>query len=125
MTRFRGVAAQSYGIYTFGFEVFGYFLRCLALVDENEDPFNVAVFSFQVSGVGETVFGGCFTDGPDGVGAGEGFVAAIGFFVNVYNTELDAAGNGVEVWGYETSDVREASAEVVVETTGDGGRAQD
>ena len=68
---------------------------------------------------------GGFADGPDGVRTGEHFVAVVGLLVHVHDTELDPPGDGVEVGRDETAHVGEALAEVRVQTSGDGCRAED
>ena len=91
-------------------EVIRHLLRLFALVYENEDAFRFYGF-FALCRV---VVGVGFADLPDCVGAGEHFVAAVGVLVYVYDAELDAAGDGVQVGGYETGHVGEAFGKVFV-----------
>lgn len=130
------VATEGEGVDAFGSEVGGHLGGFFALVDEDEDAFEIDAFGRELvvaagygwgsgGGVCEDVLGGGFADGPDGVGARERFVAAVGLLFYVDDAELDAARDGVQFWGGEAAHVREAVAEVGVEASGDGGGAED
>ena len=130
------VATECLGINAFGYEISGDLGSFFALVDEDEDTFEIdAVGGEAVAttdwcdgrrewGMSEDVLSGCFANGPDSVRASEGFIPAIRILFNVDDAELDAAGDGVEVWRDEATHVWEAGVEVGVEASGDGGGAE-
>ena len=112
-----GVAGQGDGVDALGGQVLGHLFGGVALVDEDEHALD------GVGGFGVVVHG--FADRPDDVGAGEVAVATVGFFVDVDDAELDAAGDGVQFGGDEAGDGGEALVEEGVEAAGDGGGAED
>ena len=127
------VAAEGLGVDALGLEIGGDFGGAFALVDEDEDTFDVdAVGGEAVRAAGgggcrggADVLGGGFADRPDGVGAGEHFVAAVRVFFDVDDAELDAPRDGVQVRGHEAAHGGEAGPEVGVQAAGDGGGAED
>lgn len=108
-----GIALEFDGINTLGFEVIAEELGGFALVDE-DDGF-----------LDEAGFGAVLGDVVEDIGAGEGFVAAVGFGFGIDDRELDAARDGVDVGSDDAVDFGEGGAETSIERAGDGGRAED